>query len=392
MSEHRDIRALEIAESSRARVLAARLGAVAGAGAAPGGRPKRTPSPADYRQLARQTQHVLLSYWLGPRRSFLWVVTPERVSTFTLPPQQKIESLARAYASAIDNLHDPLEENDASGRELFQVLLAPAAALVPSGSRVALVPDGILYTLNFETLPAPGPPAHDWIDDVDLTLVPSLDLAAGPQRSRSANVGSMLAIGDPAPPGSGAYPRLPYAAAELSAIQRAFPGATVRSGAAAAPDAYLEARPERFSLIHFAAHADANSAQPLDSAIILSANGDRYKLYARDIVAVPIRASLVTLSACRSAGSRTYGGEGLVGFAWAFLEAGARRVVGGLWEVDDRSTSQLMTEFYAALAHGSKPSEALRQAKLKVRASAAIYRKPYYWGPFELISDSLGDE
>ena len=392
MSEHRDLRALEIAESSRARVLAARIGAGTGVGAAVGSGPKRAPSPPDYRQLSRRTQHTLLSYWLGSRRSFLWVVTPDRVSTFTLPPQEKIESLAKAYASAIDNLHDPLNENDASGRELFRVLLAPAAALVPRGSRVAMVPDGVLYTLNFETLPSPGPPPHYWIDDVLLTLVPSLDLAASLPANRSPDVGSALAIGDPAPPNSGIFPRLPYAAAELGAIQHAFPGATVRSGAAAAPDAYLDAKPERFSLIHFAAHADANSAQPLDSAIILSANGDRYKLYARDVVGVPIRANLVTLSACRSAGSRTYGGEGLVGFAWAFLEAGARRVVGGLWEVDDRSTSELMTEFYAGLARGSKPSEALRQAKLTLRASRAIYGKPYYWGPFELISDSLGDQ
>ena len=102
---------------------------------------------------------------------------------------------------------------------------------------------------------------------------------------------------------------------------------------------------------------------PLDSAIILSPHGDTYKLYARDIARLPIHANLVTLSACRSAGSRTYAGEGLVGFAWAFLEAGAQNVVAGLWEVDDASTAKLMEAMYAQLRRGATPQQALRTAK-----------------------------
>ena len=60
----------------------------------------------------------------------------------------------------------------------------------------------------------------------------------------------------------------------------------------------------------------------------------------------------MTVSACRSAGERVYAGEGLVGFAWAFLRAGARRVVAGLWDVDDRSTADLMDAIYTRLAAG----------------------------------------
>jgi hypothetical protein len=45
-------------------------------------------------------------------------------------------------------------------------------------------------------------------------------------------------------------------------------------------------------------------------------------------------------------GGRAMSGEGLVGFAWAFLRAGAKRVVAGLWDVDDRSTAALMDALY----------------------------------------------
>ena len=114
-----------------------------------------------------------------------------------------------------------------------------------------------------------------------------------------------------------------------------------------------------------------------------------YKLYARDVIGIPIRANLVTLSACRGAGSRTYAGEGLVGFAWAFLEAGAQNVVAGLWEVDDASTAKVMETMYAQLRGGATPPQALRNAKLQMLHSDGPFRKPYYWAPFQVITDSL---
>ena len=121
------------------------------------------------------------------------------------------------------------------------------------------------------------------------------------------------------------------------------------------------ARPDRFSFIHFTAHATANVESPLDSAVILSGPEGASKLYARDVAAHPLEAELVTVSACRSAGERAYAGEGLIGFSWAFLRAGARRVIAGLWDVDDRSTAELMDRVYAGLRAGESPSRALRK-------------------------------
>ena len=118
-------------------------------------------------------------------------------------------------------------------------------------------------------------------------------------------------------------------------------------------------------MIHFTAHATANVESPLDSAVVLSGPDNGYKLYARDVAETPLRADLVTVSACRSAGERTYSGEGLVGFAWAFLRAGARNVIAGLWDVDDRSTARLMDALYGGLSeepHAGQ-SAARRQAR-----------------------------
>jgi CHAT domain-containing protein len=139
-------------------------------------------------------------------------------------------------------------------------------------------------------------------------------------------------------------------------------------------------------VIHFAAHAIANRESPLDSAIILSPQGGDYKLYSRDIASSSLRADLVTISGCRSAGARAYAGEGLVGFAWAFLQAGARNVIAGLWDVSDRSTAELMDRMYEEIARGAPSAVALRRAKLDFVRKPANFRKPYYWAAFQLFT------
>jgi CHAT domain-containing protein len=154
----------------------------------------------------------------------------------------------------------------------------------------------------------------------------------------------------------------------------------------------LSNNPGQFSYIHFVAHATASRLSPLDSAIILSkatSDDDSFKLYAREIVHRPVHADLVTISACYGAGMRAYTGEGLVGLSWAFMRAGAHSVIGALWEVSDSSTPQLMDRLYGELAEGRHPDAALRAAKLSLLHSNSIFRKPFYWAPFQLYSEQI---
>jgi CHAT domain-containing protein len=248
---------------------------------------------------------------------------------------------------------------------------------------VIIVPDGALHGLNFETLPVDGPRRHYWIEDVELQVAPALALLTESASAPSV-APALLAIGNPTSTDP-QFPPLRYASAEMSSIAGHFVQDTT-SWARASPAAYREAGPERFTLVHFAAHAAANVDSPLDSAVILAGSDLAHKLYARDVATMPLRAELVTVSACRSAGEQAYTGEGLIGFAWAFLRAGARRVVAGLWDVDDRSTAELMDSMYARLAAGDSPPSALRQAKLALLARGGTTAKPYYWGPFQVFT------
>jgi len=261
----------------------------------------RSATAADFRAKARGEKAVLLSYWLAPRRSFVWVVTPDSVQSFNLPPEKEISRLVEAYSNVVMQGRDPIETVNAAGLELFEALVAPARKLIRPGANVIVVPDGALHELNFETLLVSGKPPRYWIEDATVAVAPSLAVlqAAGPVDDRGRR---LLLLGSPASPRA-EYPPLPGSELEVGSIQNLFRAEerTVLTGRQAHPGAYKEASPGGFALIHFSAHAVANRESPLDSAVILSQQGDSYKLYARDVAALPLHAQLVTISACRSA-------------------------------------------------------------------------------------------
>jgi CHAT domain-containing protein/tetratricopeptide (TPR) repeat protein len=368
--------AFEIADSFRGRLLAEQHRVAA---------PLQTRTPA-LRQFAARSHKVLLSYWLSPRRSYLWVVTGDGTRKIDLPPASEIEAAVREHRAMIDNsLADPLARTGSAGDRLYQLLIAPAA--IPAGASVVVVADGALHGLNFETLPVDGESRHYWIEDAEVQVAPSLSLLTAARPRPKSRPDELLLIGNPTPR-IPEFPALSYAPAEMTGIVQHFPKGQVTSydGEEASPAVYRKAPLDQFAMIHFTAHATANVDSPLDSAVVLSGPDNGYKLYARDVADTPLRADLVTVSACRSAGERTYSGEGLVGFAWAFLRAGARNVIAGLWDVDDRSTARLMDALYLGLSQNRTPATALRNAKLDLIKQGGQLARPYYWGPFQLFT------
>lgn len=377
--------ALQVAELSRARTLAEGLGK----------RPNGLSfSSRDFRpqDLARRLNARLLFYWSGQNHSYLWLITPSKLSCFPLPKQSETEPAVKAYRQSILDGRDTLTTDSSGGARLYDMLVAPAEKLIPKNSRVILLPSEALYGLNFETLIVPDANPHYWIEDVTLSEAGSLALLSAASQHVVIGDKSLLLVGNPEPAESG-FPALPQASAEIQKVSQHFSAAqcTVLQGKNATPTAYLHSHPERFTYLHFVTHGTASRTIPLESAVILTREGDSFKLYARDIIAHPLKAELVTISACNGAGTRAYAGEGLVGLSWAFLRAGARNVVAALWEVSDASsTAQLMDAFYGGLNRGEDPATALRNAKLFVLKSNlnTVFRKPFYWAPFQLYVGS----
>lgn len=382
IDQKRPLEALKIAEESRARTLEQGL-SIQGNGGSRG--------PVSYRpeKMARRWKATLLFYWLGEKRSYLWVITPAKVSLLPLPGKREIDTDVKSYLDAFLDPRDPLEVGNAEGKNLYKTLVAPAEKLIPKNGRVVILPDGGLNSLNFETLIVPGEKPHYWIEDVTVLTANSLELLAKSSLAVPPGNATLFLMGD-AVQANPDFAPLPQAGKEVALVQRYFPTERrkVLIGAEATPSGFTSGKPETFSYLHFTTHGTASTMRPLESAVILSPQGDSYKLYARDIVQHPLHAYLVTISACNGAGMRTYAGEGLIGLAWAFLRAGAHYVIGGLWEVSNASTPQLMDELYKGLSEGKDPASALREAKLTLVHSEGNYRRPFYWGPFQLYAGS----
>jgi CHAT domain-containing protein/tetratricopeptide (TPR) repeat protein len=374
--------ALRVADLTRSQTLAEGLGSTAA----------KPPPPGDPRDVAKKLQATVLVYWVGRTRSSLWVVAPAKVSYFPLPGRAEINSALAVYRQEILDGRDVLTEGT-GGTRLYNMLVAPARGLLPPHSRTILLPAENLYGLNFETLIVPEPHPHFWIEDVTLSTANSLSSLWGAnQRAASKRGNRLLLIGNPEPP-SLDFPRLPQAAAEVAKISAHFPESqrSVLQGRQATVSAYLRSNPGQYSYVHFATHGISSHRRPLESAVILSKEAEGFKLYAREIVAHPLNAQLVTISACNAAGTRAFAGEGLVGLSWAFLRAGARNVIATLWEVNDASsTTQLMDDLYKGLERGDDPAVALRNAKLLLLKSNSdtVFRKPVYWAPFQLYAGS----
>jgi len=380
--------ALRVAELSRAQTLAEGLGTS-------GKSAKVSRTNSELEQYARRLSATFLFYWLGSKHSYLWAITPTTTACFTLPPAVEIDPAVKSYTDAVTQSNDVAESERAVGEKLYAMLVAPAQRFIPPNSRVILLPDGSLYSLNFETLIVPNPEPHFWIEDATLTTASSLSLLAPGARRTPAKKKNLLLIGD-ALKASDDFDPLPDAEHEMQIVQGYFPKAdrTVLNRAQATPSAYLNSNPEQYAYLHFVTHGTASRSWPLESAVILSkeATADAYKLYARDVVTRHLNAELVVISACNGSGIRAYSGEGLVGLSWAFLRAGAHNVIAALWEVSDApSTAQLMDKLYDGLSRGEDPATALREAKLSLLRSSSsnsVFRKPFYWAPFQLYAGS----
>jgi len=160
----------------------------------------------------------------------------------------------------------------------------------------------------------------------------------------------------------------------------------------ASREAVLSGELRAYRVIHFATHGVADTRNPELSGLVLSlvdaAGRPRQGfLGLADIYDLDLEADLVVLSGCRTALGKEVRGEGLMGLTRGFLYAGVPRVVASLWQVQDRTTAELMARFYEAMwRDGLSPAAALREAQRSLRRDPR-YRAPYSWAGFVLQGD-----
>ena len=112
-------------------------------------------------------------------------------------------------------------------------------------------------------------------------------------------------------------------------------------------------------------------------------------LDASEVAQLRLRAALVVLSACNTAGGASgLGGEALGGLAEAFFHAGARSLVVSHWQVPSAAPMDLMTSMFSVLAQngGASAAKALRAAQMKLISQPSTAH-PVFWAAFSLVGD-----
>ena len=286
------------------------------------------------------------------------------------------------------------EENPEPSLTLFyEMLIKPVSDLLDE-PEIIIVPDGNLYRVPFAALLDKN--GKYLSETFRIRIVPSLTTLKLIQDSLAdyhSQTGALI-VGDPDVGHvifngrlyRNFYP-LSGAREEAEMIGRLL-GVQPLLGQHATKQVVLE-RITSASLIHFAAHGDAERGEialsPPRSTTEIPREDD-YLLKMSDISKVQLRAKLVVLSCCHS-GRGQIKAEGAVGIARAFLGSGARSVLVALWALEDIATKQFMNCFYEHLVRGESASESLHEAMKWMRDNG--FTKVSEWAPFMLIGDNV---
>jgi CHAT domain-containing protein len=378
------------------------------------------PSPLTLEEIRAQvldSSSVLLEYFLGEERSYVWAVSSDRLVSAQLPQRPVVEAAAARVYRVWSN-PSAADDGRAAAEALARMVLGPVASGL-SGKRILVAADVALAQIPFGALPEPGA-SRPLLEGHEIVAVPSASVLAvlrGATRARPAPEVEVAVLADPSfTPGGGTAQKPPEVASLSGDLARSLEDgglrhleplpATRQEAAAIAAHAppgrvftalgfeasratVLGEKVAHARVVHLASHALLDAKRPELSGVVLAMYDESGKpqdgfLSLADVYRMRLDAELVVLSACRTGLGKELRGEGLLGLTRGFMNAGAPRVVASLWKVSDRATAALMDRFYRALLEEKlAPAAALRKAQLELRKERR-FSSPFAWAGFEL--------
>ena len=368
----------------------------------------------------KQLGATLVEYASGSTEMLAFIISDDHVQVVHLGDSREI---ARVTAELRDRLRDaeaPASEVQEAARAVARLVLWPITPYLHDG-RLVVVPDDALHTVPLAVLPWAADPGQPLLlQHAETSVIPSalflMQVHAG--ASTHSETPRITLIGDPVfrvadwqrectetdtaqvaskplnrtlSAWTESLPRLPGTRSEVIGIARlaheSRPGSRVETlvGCAAVPSALRRAAGTDIDLLHIATHARIDAQRPRLSALALTPesphDGPASTFGLLDILGLKLNSKLVVLSACETSRGRLLPGEGVLGPAQAFLQAGSAAVLASYWRVDDQVTSAFMQRFYKyLLVDRLSASAALRKAQLESAAAG----KSYEWAAFSL--------
>jgi CHAT domain-containing protein len=382
---------------------------------------------------------VLFSFQLGEPASYARLLTSKGVMQARLPGRAGLTRQVEEFRKAIE-AND--EAAPVLGWRLYQVLFGFAPQVAREAPLWYLSLDDALLSLPFSALRTGGREGGAWLAESHrIAVAPSAFSLL--QEARPMPGGRLLAVGDAVHnsadpryrPAGGAiqrwaplsfwiWPQMGKAVAEARLELPALAGsgreiekvaavwrkagvtAEALSGADASVAQLEEALSRTPGTVHFATHVipvphgetrfllrqspsghgsriSYVVSRPDDAFLALSMrpDGGRDGVNTATVPAFDVPGSLIVLNGCSSGLARTQTGAGLMGFARAWISAGASSVVASLWPLTDDSGA-FFESFYSARLSGHSTSKSLQTAQTAMIRGQGWRAEPRHWAAY----------
>ncbi|MCA2880192.1 MAG: tetratricopeptide repeat protein [Microcystis sp. M046S1] len=271
-----------------------------------------------------------------------------------------------------------------TGSKLYEILIRPIESQIATSSpkNIAIIATGQLRYIPFETL---YDKKNDQVllEKYPIYYLTRISTSTPPATERKPLQG--LAFANPKP----TQEELKGTEIEAETISKIFPGSEKYLGTNATLDIFKK-QAFRFSILHLGTHGCFDLAGcpnlGMQANTILFANNQQYNIADAALLGLK-NTELITLSACQTAKEANADGQEISGLAYVLERAGAKSVIASLWNAEDNTSAEIMTQFYQNLKNGMSKSEAMRQAKL-----SQIKSHPFFWSPFILIGAANYEE
>jgi len=321
---------------------------------------------------------TILEYILNEDEGFLLAISKNSTRLFQLSETHNLEVEINKYLKLIRQpltTTEELENHKKLANALYTRLL-PFDNDDILKKKLLIIPDYTLQNLPFESLKKD---TQYLVEDFEISYAYSLSfLNSNKKLARNTN-NTFLGFA----PKTFNYDNLQVLSRsdkEVQIIKEQLNGDILLDTAATKTNFFSKIK--AYKIIHLSTHADAN-----DSISPWIAFKNK-KLYLNELYTAKNQAELVVLNACNSSLGRINTGEGVFSLARGFFHSGANSVISSLWNVNDKSNSEITTSFYRYLKDGKTKSASLRQAKLEyLKTHSLSEASPYYWSSLILIGD-----
>jgi len=357
-------------------------------------------------QQGLRTTEVVLSFYLGDRESYLWVVTRDTLKLQKIAAAEKIRSEVGGFEDAVQAGRPEAVE---LGERLYQELFGQLGQEAMAKPSWLLSLEGILFEAPFAALVTEqkGGKVSYLVSKHSMQTIPgALLLSTRPD----AGTGGFLGVGDPiynaADPrwgeqkkpepfvslfqtltaGPEQYCRLVASREELktSAASWGSPSTVLLEGATARRDAFLDQLVKGPAIIHLATHVilDPGDRQQASIVLGLGPKGRSEFLTTTDVASLRVPGAFVAMTGCETAAGKPRPGAGLIGLTRAWQMAGASAVLATSWPVRD-SSGDVLASFYRHLRH-VPAAEALRLSQIEMLRSGTWRAVPSYWAAYQI--------